>query len=152
MKKWLIALWLALASLSVLANEASPLAQDPAIEVRLKDMSHELRCLVCQNQTLADSDAVLAQDLRREIRLQMQEGKSNQEVMDYLVSRYGDFVRYRPPLKSSTVLLWLGPFVLLLAGGIGLFIQLRKRQAMVTDEPLSAEEARKVDELLDKES
>ncbi|MDO9142496.1 MAG: cytochrome c-type biogenesis protein CcmH [Methylotenera sp.] len=152
MKKWLIVLWLALASFSVLANEASPLAQDPEIEARLKDMSHELRCLVCQNQTLADSDALLAQDLRREIRLQMQEGKSNQEVMDYLVSRYGDFVRYRPPLKSSTVLLWLGPFVLLLAGGVGLFIQLRRRQKMTTEVPLSAEEARKISELLDKES
>lgn len=111
-----------------LAGEAKPLTDDPILEARLKAMSHELRCLVCQNQTLADSDAPLAEDLRKEIRTQMREGKSDQEVIDYLVARYGDFVRYRPPVNNSTALLWFGPFALLLVGGFVLF-RVLKRQA-----------------------
>lgn len=137
---------------STLAEEAQPLEANQAIEVQVQRLSEELRCLVCQNQTLADSHADLALDLKREIREMATKGMSDKAIVDYLVERYGDFVRYRPPLKSSTVLLWLGPFALLLAGGIGLFIQLRRRQTMITDAPLSAEEARKVSELLDKES
>lgn len=157
MKQWLIIslislLWI---NLNTLAGEADALAQDPALEARLKVMSEELRCLVCQNQTLADSDAPLAEDLRREIRLQMQEGKSNQEVMDYLVSRYGDFVRYRPPFNTTTALLWVGPFVLMLVGLLSLFVMLRRRQKSGTeassDAPLSADEASKVHELLNKD-
>jgi cytochrome c-type biogenesis protein CcmH len=109
------------------ANDAKPLAEDPVLEARLKAMSHELRCLVCQNQTLADSDAPLAEDLRKEIRTQMREGKSDQEVIDYLVARYGDFVRYRPPVNNSTALLWFGPFLLLLIGGFVLFRVLKKQ-------------------------
>ncbi|MEQ1767272.1 MAG: cytochrome c-type biogenesis protein [Methylotenera sp.] len=136
----------------VLAEEAQPLEANQAIEVQVQRLSEELRCLVCQNQTLADSHADLALDLKREIREMATKGMSDKEIVDYLVERYGDFVRYRPPLKSSTVLLWVGPFGLLLAGGVGLFLQLRRRQTMTTDAPLSAEEARKVSELLDKES
>ena len=109
------------------ANDAKPLSEDPVLEARLKAMSHELRCLVCQNQTLADSDAPLAEDLRKEIRTQMREGKSDQEVIDYLVARYGDFVRYRPPVNNSTALLWFGPFLLLLIGGFVLFRVLKKQ-------------------------
>jgi cytochrome c-type biogenesis protein CcmH len=109
------------------ANDAKPLAEDPVLEARLKAMSHELRCLVCQNQTLADSDAPLAEDLRKEIRTQMREGKSDQEVIDYLVARYGDFVRYRPPVNNSTAFLWFGPFLLLLIGGFVLFRVLKKQ-------------------------
>lgn len=109
------------------AGEAKPLAEDPVLEARLKAMSHELRCLVCQNQTLADSDAPLAEDLRKEIRTQIREGKSDQEVVDYLVARYGDFVRYRPPVNNSTALLWFGPFLLLLIGGFVLFRLLKKQ-------------------------
>lgn len=96
------------------------------IEDRLKVLSTELRCLVCQNSTLADSDAELAQDLRNEIRTLMQEGKTDAEVVDYLVERYGDFIRFRPPVNASTAFLWFGPFVLLIIGGIALFIVLRK--------------------------
>lgn len=136
----------------VLAEEAQPLEANQAIEVQVQRLSEELRCLVCQNQTLADSHADLALDLKREIREMATKGMSDKEIVDYLVERYGDFVRYRPPLKLSTVLLWVGPFGLLLAGGVGLFLQLRRRQTMTTDAPLSAEEARKVSELLDKES
>jgi cytochrome c-type biogenesis protein CcmH len=109
------------------AGVAKPLAEDPVLEARLKAMSHELRCLVCQNQTLADSDAPLAEDLRKEIRTQMRQGKTDQEVIDYLVARYGDFVRYRPPVNNTTALLWFGPFLLLLIGGFVLFRVLKKQ-------------------------
>jgi cytochrome c-type biogenesis protein CcmH len=118
----------------------------------VRRLSEELRCLVCQNQTLADSSAPLAEDLRKEIREMAAKGMSDQEIIDYLVARYGDFVRYRPPLKSSTALLWLGPFALLLVGGVGLIVILRQRQRQAADVPLTAEQARKVAELLDKES
>ncbi len=160
MKKWVmmsLLLWASLLSTSLhtAAAEADALAQDPALEARLKVMSEELRCLVCQNQTLADSHAALAEDLRREIRLQMQAGKTNQEVMDYLVSRYGDFVRYRPPFNTTTALLWVGPFMLMLAGLVSLIVMLRRRQTSNTeassDTPLSADEASQVKELLSKD-
>ena len=108
------------------AAEAQPLTEDPALEARLKAMSQELRCLVCQNSTLADSSAPLAEDLRKEIRSQMRQGKSDKEVIDYLVARYGDFVRYRPPVNSSTALLWFGPFLLLIIGGFVLYRVLKK--------------------------
>jgi cytochrome c-type biogenesis protein CcmH len=111
---------------AVVAGEAKPLAEDPVLEARLKAMSHELRCLVCQNQTLSDSNAPLAEDLRREIRAQMREGKTDQEVIDYLVARYGDFVRYRPPVNNSTALLWFGPFLILITGGFVLYRVLKK--------------------------
>ena len=108
------------------AGEAQPLAADPALEARLKTMSQELRCLVCQNSTLADSSAPLAEDLRKEIRAQMRAGKSDKEVIDYLVARYGDFVRYRPPVNNSTALLWFGPFLILIIGGFVLYRVLKK--------------------------
>lgn len=137
-------------SLSTVAQEARPIQDNAAVEVQVQRLSTELRCLVCQNQTLADSHAELAQDLVQEIREMASKGMTDKEIIDYLVARYGDFVRYRPPLKASTVLLWLGPFALLLAGGIGLFLQLRRRQSMVVDAPLTEEEASKVRELLSK--
>ena len=111
---------------TVFAGDAKPLADDPVIEARLKAMSSELRCLVCQNTTLADSTAPLAEDLRKEIRVLMREGKTDQEVVDYLVARYGDFVRYRPPVNSETALLWFGPFILLIIGGFVLYRVLKK--------------------------
>jgi cytochrome c-type biogenesis protein CcmH len=155
MKKYWVIFLLMLVTFTAIAEEASQLATDPAIEARLKAMSTELRCLVCQNQTLADSNAPLAEDLRREIRLQLHAGKSDQEVIDYLVSRYGDFVLYKPPFKSSTALLWIGPFVLMLAGLAGLLLMLRRRQKpnldAAAEAPLSADEARKVQELLSKD-
>lgn len=113
------------------------------IEDRLKALSTELRCLVCQNSTLADSDAELAQDLRNEIRILMQDGKTDEEVVDYLVERYGDFIRFRPPVNSSTALLWFGPFIMLIIGGITLFIVLRKHARTTdseADQKSSAEE------------
>jgi cytochrome c-type biogenesis protein CcmH len=109
-------------SLCAQAREAVPMAEDEAVEQRLVAIAGELRCLVCQNESLASSRAALAEDLRREIRALIRQGKTDAEVMDYLVSRYGDFVRYRPPLKPTTWLLWGGPLILL---GLGLGMLLR---------------------------
>jgi cytochrome c-type biogenesis protein CcmH len=107
--------------------QAQDLAEDPVVEARLVAIAEELRCLVCQNESLASSRADLAQDLRREVRNLIKQGKSDQEVMDFLVSRYGDFVRYRPPVKPTTWLLWGGPFIFGLAGVLGLLMFLRRR-------------------------
>lgn len=115
---------LALALLAVTA-----LAQDPALDKRVAGLAHELRCLVCQNQTLADSNAPLAVDLRNQIREQLKGGASEREVIDFMVARYGDFVLYRPPLKASTLALWIGPFVLLALGALLLVRRLVRRRA-----------------------
>ena len=116
MAKWLLIAWLACAA-----------AQDAQLERRVTDLAHELRCLVCQNQTLADSNAPLAVDLRNQIREQLAAGKSERDVVDFMVARYGDFVLYRPPLKASTVLLWVGPFAFLVIGFYLLARFLRRR-------------------------
>ena len=104
------------------------LAADAAFDVRLKKLESELRCLVCQNQTLADSNAMLAEDLRREVRDLALSGKSDAEIRAYLVARYGDFVLYDPPLKRTTWLLWIGPFALLAGGGMLWWTILRRRE------------------------
>ena len=113
-------------------------SDDPVIEQRLANISKELRCLQCQNQTLADSPAGLAADLRREIRAQMKEGKSDQEVIAFLTQRYGDFILYRPRVTFTTYLLWFGPFVLLLAALYGLFRYIKLRRDIIPEKPLSA--------------
>ncbi|MCP9450019.1 MAG: cytochrome c-type biogenesis protein CcmH [Nitrospira sp.] len=144
---WLFSLLLLVAG-SAWAGEARPLGDDPAVEARLKQLAGELRCLVCQNQTLADSNAPLAEDLRREVREMIVRDMSDREIVDFLVSRYGDFVLYRPPLKTTTVLLWAGPFVLLVGGGIALAVTLRRRQRMVENAVITDEEHRRVERLL----
>ena len=121
---------------------------DPVIEQRLARLSHELRCLQCQNQTLAESPAGLAADLRREIREQMKAGKSDQEIIAFLTERYGDFILYRPRVTFATYLLWFGPFVLLLAGLYVLFRYIRQRRDLILEKPLSADEHRRAEELL----
>lgn len=151
MKRWWLILccaWLAHAPLQ--AKEAQPLAADPLAEKRLQAISSELRCLVCQNQTIADSDAALAHDFRREIRHMIQDGRSDGEIMDFMVARYGDFVRYRPPLKGVTILLWLGPALLLLIGLVSLVRYLRRRNALLaaSASPLSTEEQQRAEALL----
>jgi cytochrome c-type biogenesis protein CcmH len=148
MRHYLLFIMLILLTTPLLAEEAKPLAVDPQLEIQVHRLSTELRCLVCQNQTLADSDAPLAEDLRVEIREMAAQGKSDQEIIDYLVARYGDFVLYRPPVKATTVLLWIGPFLLLVAGVIGLGFILRKRQTQIIATPLNIDESRKVAELL----
>jgi len=110
-------------------GEAKPAAADPALEERVIALASELRCLVCQNQTLADSHAPLAIDLRNQIREKMQQGASERDIVDYMVSRYGDFVLYRPPFKATTMLLWLGPILLMVAGLAALYFRLARRRA-----------------------
>jgi cytochrome c-type biogenesis protein CcmH len=144
--KMLWVLVLTLSALTAHANEAAPLAEDPVVEQRLNHIAEELRCLVCQNESLAGSRSDLAMDLRREIRALIKQGKTDQEVRDFLVSRYGDFVLYRPPVKPTTWLLWGGPFVLLAAGLVGLIVFLRKRKP--AEEALSPEDQRRADTLL----
>src|SRR5215208_2645014 len=123
-------------------------SDDPVIEQRLAKLSHELRCLQCQNQTLADSPAGLAADLRREIREQMKAGKSDQEIIAFLTQRYGDFILYRPRVTYATYLLWFGPFVLMLAGLYLLFRYIRQRRDSIAEQPLSADERHEAEELL----
>jgi cytochrome c-type biogenesis protein CcmH len=144
---WLLVIILLIPSLAA-AEEARPLADNPQVEARLKTLAVELRCLVCQNQTLADSHAPLAEDLRREVREMIVKGMSDREIIDFLVQRYGDFVLYRPPWKASTSLLWLGPFLLLIAGATGLVFALRRRQKKLADVTLSEEEHNRVAQLL----
>ncbi len=151
MKVWFTVLMaLALMGSPLQAKEAAPLAEDPVIEQRLMAISEELRCLVCQNESLAGSRADLAQDLRREVRELLKAGKSDQEVKDFLVSRYGDFVLYRPQVKPTTYLLWAGPFVLLVAGLWGLIRFLRRRvtDTAALEAPLSEAERARAEALL----
>ena len=106
------------------AKEAVLMAEDPEIEARLIKLSSDMRCLVCQNQSLADSDSDFANDLRREMRVMIKQGKTDVEIVDFMVQRFGDFVLFRPPMKMTTALLWLGPFVLLVIGGGALIIKI----------------------------
>ena len=147
MKPWIIALALWL-PLTALAGEARPVAEDPALEQRMIALSENLRCLVCQNESLAGSRAELAQDLRQDIREQMRAGKSDEQVVDYLTQRYGDFVLYKPPVKPLTWLLWFGPFALLTGATGGLIAYIKRRGNRPADAPLSEEEKRRVATLL----
>jgi cytochrome c-type biogenesis protein CcmH len=130
-----------------IAKEAQP-NEDPQIEQRMKNLTEQLRCLVCQNETLADSRADLAEDLRKQVREQMKAGKSDKEIIAYLTQRYGDFVLYNPPVKATTYLLWFGPFVLLIAGTFVLFRFLKRRREMIHEEPLTADEHKRAQEIL----
>ena len=129
------------------AKEAAPVAEDPEIERRMIALSEDLRCLVCQNESLAGSRADFANDLRREIREQMHANKSDKEIVDFLVARYGDFVLYRPPVKSSTMFLWFGPFIFLLIGAVLLVVYLKRRRNQI-EEPMLSEQQRKQAESL----
>ena len=151
MKQAFLILMLAMISVCTYAKEAAPRAADEAVEKRMVAISDELRCLVCQNESLSGSRAELAQDLRREIRSLIKQGKSDQDILDFMVERYGDFVRYRPPMKGSTYLLWFGPFVLLLGAVVGLVIYLRRRGGRVEEAgevTLTAEERKQAETLM----
>lgn len=128
MKFWLALLLALQCQLPAHANEAAPLAEDPVVEKRMVAISEELRCLVCQNESLAGSRADLALDLKREIRGLIKSGKTDAEIMDFMVSRYGDFVRYRPPVNPVTWLLWFGPFILLVGAVVVLIRMVRGSQ------------------------
>jgi len=134
---------------AVVAKEAAPLAEDPAIEKRMLAMAEELRCLVCQNQSLAASDSDFAHDVRREMRTMMKEGKTDQEIKDFLVQRFGDFILFRPPVKGETFLLWFGPLILLVVGATTLVFVLRRRNRLAKQEqPISDEDHRRAEALL----
>ncbi|MFN2577319.1 MAG: cytochrome c-type biogenesis protein CcmH [Pyrinomonadaceae bacterium] len=131
----------------VIAKDAQP-NEDPQIAQRMKNLTEQLRCLVCQNETLADSRADLAEDLRKQVREQMKAGKSDQEIIAFLTERYGDFVLYKPPVKATTYLLWFGPFVFLGGGTIVLYRFVRRRRDLIQEEPLSASERKHAEEIL----
>jgi cytochrome c-type biogenesis protein CcmH len=134
------------------AQEAPPAAEDPVLEKRVITLSEELRCLVCQNQTLADSNAELAVDLRDQVREMMQAGKTDDEIRDYMVKRYGDFVLYNPPMKMTTLILWVGPFVLLVAAAMALVLYLRRRERQLPAQTLTDEERQRARTLLGESS
>jgi cytochrome c-type biogenesis protein CcmH len=132
LSRWMLALALALPMLAG-AKEAAPASDDPVLEARVMRIAAELRCLVCQNQTIADSHADLAQDLRQQVREMLQKGQSDAQIIDYMTQRYGDFVLYRPPVKSTTALLWYGPAVLML-GGLGVLAVVLRRRSKLPDD------------------
>ena len=128
MRKLFFASLLVLTAATAYAKEAPTLAADPVLEKRVMALSSELRCLVCQNQTIADSNAELAIDLKNQVREKLGQGMSDKDVIDYMVERYGDFVLYRPPVRSTTWLLWFGPFLLLVVGLFFLGLKLSRRR------------------------
>jgi cytochrome c-type biogenesis protein CcmH len=149
MKRLIALLLLALAFGAAWAKEAAPLAEDPAVEQRLIAISEEMRCLVCQNESLAGSRSDLANDLRRELRTLIKQGKTDAEIREFMVERYGDFVLYRPPVKPETYLLWAGPFLLMIVAVVVLLRYLRRRNRAVDHEPqLTNDEATRAEALL----
>ena len=134
-------------ALALAAGAAAAQGGDRALDERAARLEHQLRCLVCQNQTIAESNAPLAQDLRQQVREQMEKGASDQDVIDYMVARYGDFVLYRPPFKATTVALWVGPFVLLALGALLAWRRVARRRAPEVE--LSAAERERAHQLLE---
>jgi cytochrome c-type biogenesis protein CcmH len=145
--RMLLAAGVLAAGAAAVAKEAAPAAADPALEARMVRIASELRCLVCQNQTIADSNAELANDLRGQIREQIAAGRSDDEILAYMVQRYGDFVLYQPPFKTTTVLLWAGPALLVIGGAFVLARNLRRRQ--IGEAPLSDDERTRARRLLE---
>ena len=146
--RWFVALILSVSLGTALAKEAVPSSDDPALEARVLVIAEELRCLVCQNETIAASHADLAVDLRKQIRLKLKAGQSKQEIVDFMVARYGDFVLYNPPLKASTLLLWIGPFALLAIAASVLAVNIRRRRKAVLANDWSAEQAQRARTML----
>lgn len=133
--------------LYVMAGEARLNTDHPELEGRLVELADKLRCVVCQNESVADSNSELATAMRRELRTQLAQGKTDQEAIDFMVARYGDFVLYEPPFKPVTYLLWFGPALFLMLGGGAWYLTLRRRRA-VTDTPLSAQQQAAAKKLL----
>ncbi len=131
------------------AREAQPLIADPVIEARMAALGEELRCLVCQGQSIAGSDSDFAKDVKREMRAMMEDGRSDAEVAEFLVQRYGDFILFRPPVKGATILLWAGPFILLIIAVTILIVSLKRRGQRTAAMTLSSEEMRRAETLLD---
>jgi cytochrome c-type biogenesis protein CcmH len=135
-------------SQGVWGKEAVPTNMDPLQQKRAVELEANLRCLVCQNQTIADSNAELAQDLRRQVREQIAAGRTDTEIVGYMVQRYGDFVLYNPPVKMTTILLWFGPFLLLVLGVFALWRHVKMRNKRAEPMPLSEDERRRAGSLL----
>ena len=135
-------------SLNAKTLSAQPLSDNPALETQVNTISNELRCLVCQNQTIADSNADLAIDLKNQIRLLLTQGRTQAEILDYMVQRYGDFVLYKPPLKASTWFLWLGPFIILLLAFFLLWWQIQARKKLISAQQFSAVDLARAQALL----
>ena len=146
MRILLLAVFVSVSLLSAGLNAAEN--ANPQTEQRIRQLSEKLRCLVCQNQSLADSNAELASDLRQQLREQVAAGRSDDQILDYLVQRYGDFVLYEPPFKATTVLLWVGPFVLLAAAGLVLVATLRRRRRAPEELALGPDDKRLVERVL----
>ena len=151
MIKLLVALLICLLPAYGYAGEAKPLSNNPAIEKRMIKLTKTLRCLVCQNESLAASHADLAKDLRQEVREMMEKGMTDKQIKAYLVQRYGDFVLYDPPVQKKTLLLWYGPFGLVLVGLAFLFYQMRKRRRLIADTELTPEAQQRAAALLNDE-
>lgn len=140
---------------SVISSSAAiapPVASNPDLEKKVLELSHELRCLVCQNQTIADSNADLAVDLKNQVRKQLSEGKSKDEILKYMTERYGDFVLYNPPFNAATVMLWVGPFLLMLLGLFFLVRQIKQRRHDLLAESFSPQEIERARQLLDRKT
>jgi cytochrome c-type biogenesis protein CcmH len=146
--RYLLILLISLLPVFSYAGVAKDMAKDPVLEQRMVNLTKDLRCLVCQNESLASSRADLAKDLRQEVRDKMKQGMTDQQIIDFLVSKYGDFVLFDPPMQRNTILLWYGPFGLLLIGLAGLAYQLRKRKNSPPEVQLSAEEKQRAAALL----
>ena len=149
-----LSLWLptdarAQASAPAATRQAQPMSADPALEARVLKVAEELRCLVCQNETIAASHADLAVDLRKQIRVKLIAGQSERQILDFMVERYGDFVLYRPRFSATTVLLWAGPFALLLGAAGVLAMNIRKRRQSLATQTLSPAQAQRARELLE---
>ena len=155
MKRILLTALLALSTVTpALAVQPDEVLKDPALESRARAISQELRCLVCQNQSIDDSNAPLARDLRILVRDRLKAGDSDDKVMEFVTDRYGDYVLLRPPFKATTLVLWIGPFAVLLLGAVGTFLFLRGRRGVAAGAdtaPLSADERRRLDALLRKD-
>ncbi len=138
------------APLALQGKEAQATELDPGEHRRVQGIASQLRCLVCQNQSIADSDADLAVDLRKQVIEQINAGRTDKEIINYMVERYGDFVLYNPPFKASTIILWLGPVVLFLAAAVAFYIHLRRRKSTVraSERTLTPDEKRKAEQLL----
>ena len=147
-KLFIIFLLVLIAPTIVWAKEAVPVAENLEVEKRMLKLTENLRCLVCQNETIADSRADFSNDIRREIREQIKANKSDQEIIQFMVDRYGDFVLYDPPMKPTTLLLWFGPVALFLVGFGALVMYLRRRREQIEDVPLSEAQLKKAEALL----
>jgi cytochrome c-type biogenesis protein CcmH len=146
-----VLLLLLLIPLTGWSKEAIPVAEDPEIEKRMLALTMDLRCLVCQNEPISDSRAEFSNDIRREIREQIKANKTDEEIIQFLVDRYGDFILYNPPVKSTTVMLWFGPAILFVIALGALIVHLKRRRVQIEDISLSKEQLEAAEALLDEE-